>query len=86
MPRSSITTIASGTVSRIERSRDSRSRKASSAALRSLISRMIADKDSLAICTRFTDRQVHRKNRAVLAAPRNLSADADNLFLLPVAR
>jgi len=44
MPRSSMTTIPSGTVSSSERSRSSLSRCAASAALRSLMSRMIPTK------------------------------------------
>src|SRR6516162_8426682 len=44
IPCASMTTIASGTVSRIECSRSSPSRRANSAALRSVMSRMIPTK------------------------------------------
>src|SRR5271167_617318 len=39
------------------------------------------DKDRLAPVTRLADREVHRKNGAVLASADDLAADADDFFL-----
>ncbi len=78
IPRSSITMMASGTVSRIDVRRALRS---SRACLLLLAFRDVADdadEDLAVAAAGFADRQFQRKDRPVLAAAMDLPADADD--------